>query len=400
MNASETSTGHRARLRERFQADPAALSGEELLELLLTYAIPRQDVAPQAQALLAHFGSPAKLMAVSREELMRVPGIGEQTAIFLQAVGQFATLVGEIESNVQAVPRLSLQANIPSQPALIEMEPDLGPLFEDQPATATSGESAMRTFANDETANALALIPKAAGFADVDAFQAFLREQLPYNSVSTRQRRASYIIDRYFPDRRLDTPLAYFAAHCRSAEDLKPALFYHLLHAEPLAARVADDLIWPAVPLGQLDREQMREFILRYLPEIGPASQAKVLQSLYNSYTLLGVATADGTRLRFQIHAGSLAGFVYVLTAEFPQPGMYAFAELENGPARRWLLWDREWMRRQLYNLQDLGVVAKVSEIDTVRQFTLALDQPAALRRYFEMDQDGIKSLREAKSED
>lgn len=50
---------------------------------------------------------------------------------------------------------------------------------------------------------------------------------------------------------------------------------------------------------------------------------------------------------------------------------------------RRWLLWDREWIRRQLYNLQDLGIVSKVSEIDTIRQFTIGLDQAAALERFF-----------------
>ena len=155
------------------------------------------------------------------------------------------------------------------------------------------------------------------------------------------------------------------------------------MRAEPLAAKVADELVWPVVPLGQVDREQMREFVLRHLPEIGPASQAKVLQSLTNSFTQLGVATGDGTRLRFQIHSGTLAGFLYVLTAEFSRPGMYSFGELESGPMRRWLLWDREWIRRQLYNLQDLGIVSKVSEIDTIRQFTIGLDQAAALERFF-----------------
>ena len=397
MNTPEPSTGHRARLRERFQVDPDALGEGELLELLLAYAIPRQDVAPQARALFAQCGGLAGVMTASRVELLRVPGIGEQAASLVQVAGRLASIMGHRKSQTQTA-----KPDTIVQPALIEVEPTQGPLFDNQPVlvvTAPEGSS-MRTFANDETANALALIPEAHRFTDLEAFRAFLRERLPYNSISTRQRRANYIIDRFFPAGQLNTPLAYYAAHCGSTEDLKPALFYHLLRAEPLAAKVADELVWPAVPLGQVDREQMREFVLRLLPEIGPASQAKVLQSLSNSYTLLDVATGDGTQLRFQIHSGTLPGFLYVLTALFPRPGMYSFGELENGPMRRWLLWDREWMRRQLYNLRDLGIVSKVSEIDTIRQFTIGLDQTVALQRFFAFPPQDLSALREGRGPD
>ena len=44
--------GHRDRLRQRFQSAPASLSEKELLELLLTYAIPRRDTFPLAEELI------------------------------------------------------------------------------------------------------------------------------------------------------------------------------------------------------------------------------------------------------------------------------------------------------------------------------------------------------------
>ncbi len=75
-----SSTGHRARLRQRLAADPAALSAVELLELLLTFAIPRLDVTPQARALLGRFGSPAGVLAASYRELLETAGIGEHHA--------------------------------------------------------------------------------------------------------------------------------------------------------------------------------------------------------------------------------------------------------------------------------------------------------------------------------
>ena len=50
----EQGTGHRQRLKDRFNAgDAAALTDVALLELLLTFAIPRADVRPLAQALIA-----------------------------------------------------------------------------------------------------------------------------------------------------------------------------------------------------------------------------------------------------------------------------------------------------------------------------------------------------------
>lgn len=54
MNVPE---GHRERLRQKFKENSQSLSEAERLELFLTYAIPRKDVAPLAHDLMAHFGS-------------------------------------------------------------------------------------------------------------------------------------------------------------------------------------------------------------------------------------------------------------------------------------------------------------------------------------------------------
>ena len=382
---NEPKVGHRARLRQRFLADPATLSEVERIELLLTYAIPRQDVAPLAHSLIARFGGPERVLGAPIEELVNVPGIGQHTAMLIKLVEWFTR-------PASGPPPLPAPAQ---QPVLLEVEPALGPLFEAGLEPAEPSKLEMRTYANDEIANALEFIPQAAQFETCEAFKAYLWERLPYNSDSTRKRRASYILERFFPAERLDVPLAYYAAQCASQDDLKPVLFYHVLKAEPLAAKVAEELIWPALPIGRIEREDLRRFVLRYLPDAGKASQAKILQALFRTYCLLSVAAENGTTLRFQTHKGTLAGFLYVLTAQLPQPGIYGFETLEQGPLRRWLLWDREWMRQQLYNLRDLGILSKVSEIDTLRQFTLPFDQWTALRHYCEHPQLDRLALRE-----
>ena len=76
--------GHRERLRLRF--DQEGLSGfapHEVLELLLTYAIPRIDTNGLAHALIRRFGSLSAVLEASKEELAQVEGIGPRAAALL-----------------------------------------------------------------------------------------------------------------------------------------------------------------------------------------------------------------------------------------------------------------------------------------------------------------------------
>ncbi len=62
--------GHRARLRERFLKDNGqSMPDYELLELLLTMAIPRRDVKQKAKDLLNHFGSFNRVINATNQNL-------------------------------------------------------------------------------------------------------------------------------------------------------------------------------------------------------------------------------------------------------------------------------------------------------------------------------------------
>ena len=77
--------GHRERLRARFAREGAdGFADHELLELLLTYAIPRRDTNELAHALLSRFGSLSAVFDAETAQLTAVPGVGEQTAVFLR----------------------------------------------------------------------------------------------------------------------------------------------------------------------------------------------------------------------------------------------------------------------------------------------------------------------------
>ncbi len=58
----------------------------ELLELLLTYAIPRADVKPLAKDLLKHFGSFTGILDAPTEALMEVAGLKESSATLVRLV--------------------------------------------------------------------------------------------------------------------------------------------------------------------------------------------------------------------------------------------------------------------------------------------------------------------------
>ena len=85
--------GHRQRLRERFQKGGFdALADYEIVELLLTLAIPRSNVKEPAKALIARFGSLRGILDAPSEQLQEVKGVGSVAPTALQIIRAAATL--------------------------------------------------------------------------------------------------------------------------------------------------------------------------------------------------------------------------------------------------------------------------------------------------------------------
>lgn len=78
-------SGHRRRLRDKFlKAGLAGLHDYEVVELLLTYAIPRMDVKPLAKRLIKRFKGLRGIFDASIEELKEVPGVGTHSAALIR----------------------------------------------------------------------------------------------------------------------------------------------------------------------------------------------------------------------------------------------------------------------------------------------------------------------------
>ena len=82
--------GHRERLRKKFL--DGKLAEYEILELLLTYAIPRCDVRVLSRQLLNKYGSIHRLLAEPFESLIENKGVKENTAIFLKVIHKILEL--------------------------------------------------------------------------------------------------------------------------------------------------------------------------------------------------------------------------------------------------------------------------------------------------------------------
>jgi DNA repair protein RadC len=78
---------HRLRLREKYRtAGISALHDYEILELLLTFVIPRRDVKPLAKQMIQKFSSVANVLDATDNELMDINGIGANTVVMLHLI--------------------------------------------------------------------------------------------------------------------------------------------------------------------------------------------------------------------------------------------------------------------------------------------------------------------------
>ena len=79
--------GHRARLKKQFAENGLdSFNDHRILELLLFYSIPRQDTNTVAHELINHFGSLEGVFDATEDELMKVCGVGENTATLIRLI--------------------------------------------------------------------------------------------------------------------------------------------------------------------------------------------------------------------------------------------------------------------------------------------------------------------------
>lgn len=335
---------------------------------------------------MAHLTSKARTLRVNSgtntpDDLDRL--LGELRALWDATAGaepaRRAVLQGKI---VEAIEKLKKQvgdqltthplgqAAYPLFGARIPDEKDVAGASSASAVPRFPAEPVLRLYDKDLADQALIALPQASRFSAVEDFREHLGRTLQFNAESTRRRAANYLTGRYFPCGIIHDDLTRFAAAAEGRPWFGEVLFYLTCRVEKIVAMVAEEVVWPALADGGVARTRITDYVRRQVPSWSKNSVTDVGAAVVRTYERFGVGSPSRTRLNVSVRRGDLAAFAYVLHLEFPEPGMYGFERLVQGPMRRWLLWDQDWIIKQLYACEEAGLLAKVSEIDRARQFT------------------------------
>ena len=103
--------GHRERIKEKFLKNGIDGFAEyEILELLLTYCIPRKDTKPIAKELLNKFKSLDNIFKADFDKLFAIDGLGKNSIAFLKLIGELPSIIYKDElKNKKLIDRETLK---------------------------------------------------------------------------------------------------------------------------------------------------------------------------------------------------------------------------------------------------------------------------------------------------
>ena len=94
--------GHRNRMREKFlEQGLESLKDHEKIEMILFNSIKRKNTNEVGHALIDSFGSFSAVFDAPLEELMKIKGIGEESAVFLKMIPQICRCYLEDKHHLQ-----------------------------------------------------------------------------------------------------------------------------------------------------------------------------------------------------------------------------------------------------------------------------------------------------------
>ena len=365
----KSKAGHRERLKAHFIAgDNAAYTDEKLLELLLTYAIPQKDVEPLARKLIATFGSLSNVLSADIATLCKQEGIKEHSAVLLK-LADWISKHDHREDSKQA----QIQESI-TTPALF---PDASSIaVEFGIPRKKQSESRKRTVSRTRTGlfgkamlhEAIDMLPKLPDTESLAEVKDFLKQHLRFSGQSTRDRNAQYIVQRMFPEGHADSALLTFARAYADSQELRDVCFYRFCKVEPLMYEVIENLLLPAIGAGHLQRIDLRNYLTHRFPDYPSAKDCAF--AIVDALLAGSIITADRLTMNFTYRDIKIPSFAFILHSEFPEPGMFDIGKLEQNRAIRAMFWKPAAIIPALYELRNRNIISKVSEIDSVRQFT------------------------------
>jgi len=217
----------------------------------------------------------------------------------------------------------------------------------------------------DEIAYILPLIPV---YDDHEEIKKFICDNLRYSAEYSRLRVSRFIVQRIFPSESVNPAIRLFAKKFSGRQELRDVIFYMFLKAEPLMEQIINDLFVPAMNSGSIRRSIVNEYLEEKFPNMKSARYCSRAAAQALKETKLAKTTQDSISLAYR--SPLIFSFGYILHNEFPRPGIHPIKDLENNSTVRAMFWYPEAILPMLYELRNQGIISRVSEIDTVRQFS------------------------------
>ncbi|MFA5384079.1 MAG: hypothetical protein WC364_05365 [Eubacteriales bacterium] len=387
---NDSKSGHRQRLRNKFNENPSALNETELLELMLTYAIPRKDVKPLAAELMINFGSLSSVLAADTSDLCKTKGVNEYTAACLKLVAwvgeNYSAGQKTVSPPVQDTAKEFQPAEEMEQATIPVITPTLEPsgsLFAEEGALfakkSVRSSTAGHMFSKSLLREAIEILPRIPYSKTIEDIRVFLNNNLHYNSMQSRMRYTSYITRRLFPSRQVEMPIFSFSRKYAGRQELRDVCFYLFYKAEPLMREIIENLLIPELRSGGfVTRSNIKSYLQVKYPEA--KSHVDCAQAIVETLVAAGVARADRTKIHFAYRDILLSSLAFILHSEFPA-GMYYLNEVEDCTAFKCLLWRQNQVKESLYALRNMNLIPKISEIDNLSQVTISLDLGQVVER-------------------
>ncbi len=361
-------SSRRKQLREDLIADlPEAQTDEALLEILLSYSIPSIDLRPLTNDLIARYGSLNNIIAANYNNLIKIPGIKEYTATLIKVCDK----INEVRAGSRPYKLQSIK--LPPQQESLAIY-DSTSKKPSESSISNKRSIKIRKFTGTGMVNralikeAIDLLPYLPETNDLKVILESIREKLHFNSEYTRKRYARYIVTYLFPMGYVDNSIRKFALLYPDHQELRDVCFYRFCKAYPLTYEIYEDLLIPNIGSGMIDRSFIRDYLKNKFPEIKDIVSGS--RGFFEAFIGAQVVKSNKNTLSFYYREIRSHSFAFILHSEFQEPGIFKFEELEQNKAINSLLWKPDRIIPSLYELRNQGLISKVSEIDSVRQFT------------------------------
>ncbi len=212
-------------------------------------------------------------------------------------------------------------------------------------------------------------------FDDFSAFRAFLQENLPYNSPSTRRQHAQTIALYFFPGQSLDVlPRRAWEAY-RDDDLLEELMRHQYLAQEPTVAHFVASYLSTMAPGVILERSVLET----YIEEVDPKNRPKMVRRLGETLRRLGFVVRQRQRdIVAQLKPGKTPFLLLVHRLFAPSPRIVTLRDIL--AHRFWLylgLREEGEVRRILHEASAQSLIAGYARVDQLEQITTSytLDQ-------------------------